>query len=79
MFTKNMLKFLESLSFLAVEHGYFTHATLDELTRFVSVEFLNKNNQVLGHVAATFDAINGTDTPTHLALSLFNQMEESIK
>lgn len=76
MFTKNMLKFLESVSFLAVEHGYFTRVTIDESTRFVAVNFLNKDSQEIGLVAATFDDINKTETPGHLALKLFNQMKE---
>ena len=78
MFTKNMLKFLESLKYLADENDYWIEIEINGLLESVKVYFGGNNGRDVGHVYATFDAINRTETPTHLALNLFNQMEHSI-
>ena len=77
MITNNILEFLEYLRLRGIERGYFMAATIDDHLKHVRIDFIDKSDIVIGHIYATFDSINKTDTPIHFALKLFNEMEES--
>lgn len=76
MITHNILEFLEYLRLKGFEYGWFTEFTISELSKTVSVYFWTCDFDLVDTIRADFDEINKTETPIHLALRLFNQIEK---
>ena len=75
MFTNNMLVFIENARLIGIEHGWRSTLNISDITKTIYVNFIGSSSHYyIGSISASFDEINQTETPIHLALKLINDL-----
>ena len=74
MITNNMLVFIENARLIGIEHGWRSRFNISDITKTIYVNFIDSSHYYIGSISASFDEINQTETPIHLALKLINDL-----